>query len=366
MNTEQDTLAWQDAIDKLPRIETWHDWGEIFLDVPTWAPLVREICRRADLPCHTIVAGYPGSNAVFIVNRSDPAHRVVVKIYAPLCPEDYEFERELHPLLAQIPELGAPMLLDHGVLVSETRWPYVVLSFVPGEPIREVREAISDKNLMCIAADLGRRVRALHALPLDVVISLDVTAASWQRYVRDQIPRTIKALNRESLLPQRLLGQIPAYVADVLDVAPCDRAAPSVRALADSASLAGECDPGCDGLVLVSGDITEDHILLREVAGAWRISGLIDFADARVAPRDYEWVALWFGALDRDAGALSAFLRAYDPKTKLDAAFYRRALAFTLLHEFGALIIVETLPRRLQAKITEMDELLEALWQPGY
>jgi hygromycin-B 7''-O-kinase len=366
MNIEQDTLAWQDAIDKLPRIETWHDWGEIFLDVPTWAPLVREICRRVSFPCRTIVPGYPGSNAVFIVNLSDPAHRVVVKIYAPLCSEDYEFERELHPLLAQIPELGAPMLLDHGVLASETRWPYVVLSFIPGEPIREVREAISDKNLMCIAADLGRRVRALHALPLDGVTSLDVTAASWLRYVRDQIPRTIKALNRESLLPQRLLGQIPAYVAEVLDASLCNRASPSARTLSESAFHPGGCALSCDDLVLVSGDITEDHILLREVAGAWRISGLIDFADARIAPRDYEWVALWFGALDRDTGALSAFLHTYDPKIKLDAAFYRRALAFTLLHEFGALIIVETLPRRLQAKITGMDELLEMLWQPGY
>ncbi|MBN1246222.1 MAG: aminoglycoside phosphotransferase family protein [Anaerolineae bacterium] len=343
---EPKALTWWDAIDKLPQIETWQDWGEIFLDVPTWAPVVTEICRRAGLPCRTITAGYPGSNAVFIANASDPEARVVVKIYAPLCPEDYDFEREIHPLLSQIPELGAPRLIAHGVLASQTRWPYVVLSFVPGEPIREVRDEISDGNLMQIAADLGHRVRALHAIPPAMVTSLDATIDGWRRYVAQQVPRTIKALRRESDLPNRLLAQIPAFVDDVL--------APSPRG--GATSLQRE-------LVLVSGDITADHVLLIVKDGAWCISGLIDFADARVAPPDYEWVPLWFSAFDRDAAAFDAFLRAYDPALCLDAAFYRRALAFTFLHEFGASIIAQTLPPRVQHKLEDVEDLLAALWQ---
>ena len=208
-------LRWQDAIDKLPEIETWSDWGAIFLDVPTWAPLVEEICRRATLPCHTIQTGYPGSNAVFIVNAALPGARAVVKIYAPLCREDYDFEREMHLLLARGPELGAPRLLAHGVLVSETRWPYVVLSYVPGEPIREVRDQLSEADLMAVAADLGRRVRILHAMSSDAVPSLDPTLAGWQAYVDAQVPRVVRELRRETSLPDRLLRQIPGFVAEV-------------------------------------------------------------------------------------------------------------------------------------------------------
>lgn len=347
MHGNSDTISWQDAVDKLPEIKTWDAWGEIFLDVPTWAPLVREISRRAGLPCRTITAGYPGSNAVFIVNVADLGTRAVVKIYAPLAAEDYAFEREIHQLLEQVPELGAPALLDHGVLSSETSWPYVVLSFVPGEPIRDVRDEIPDDDLLRIAADLGCRVRALHGVPLYAVTSLDPTVAGWERYVAQQVPRTVKALRRETELPHRLLNEIPAFVGDVLD---------------RSGDLGGTMSDG--GLVLVSGDITEDHVLLVEADLTWRISGLIDFADARVAPSGYEWVALWFGALDRDPAALEAFFQGYDDAVRLDLAFHRRALAYTFIHEFGALIIAQTLPRRVQRQLQDMDELLMALWQP--
>lgn len=334
--------TWREAIDRLPEITTWGKWGEIFLDVPTWAPLVAEVCRRAALPCRTITPGYPGSNAVFIVNAEEPGNRAIVKIYAPFCHEDYDFEREIHPLLASKPELGAPNLIDHGVLASSTRWPYVVLSYVPGVPIHEVREEISHHNLLQIAADLGERIRSFHAIPLDEVPSLDATVAGWERYVREQISRVVAELRRRTALSEQLLRRIPTFVAGALAEQPVTSS---------------------NNLLLVNGDITEDHVLLVEEGGRWRISGLIDFADARAAPRDYEWVALWFGALGRNTAALEAFLRAYDPGLHLNATFYRRAMAFTFLHEFGALIIAEALPKPKQRELHDIPDLQRVLWQ---
>lgn len=341
VNSEYSTsLTWQDAVDKLPEVKTWDDWGKIFLDAPTWAPLVEEICRRAGLPCHTITAGYPGSNAVFVVNRQRPQQRAAVKIYAPFCHEDYAFEAEIHVLLERVPELGAPRLIAHGILKSSSAWPYVVLSFVPGEPIREVRENITDLNLLSIAQELGRRLRHLHAVPLTSLSALDVTRAGWQRYTQQQIARTTAALRRETALPGRVIDRVPEFVNTVL------------------------AEQHTPELVLVGGDVTQDHVMLQRHGDAWAISGLIDFADARIAPREYEWVALWFSALDRDLSSLGAFMRGYDSTQILDEAFLRLGMAYTFLHEFGALIISEVVSPRMARKIESVHDLQIELWQP--
>jgi len=339
MNYDSDRyISWQDAIDKLPEVRTWDDWGEIFLDVPTWAPLVREICRRAGIPCDTIVAGYPGSNAVFIVNRKTVQTRAVVKIYAPLCREDYDFEREIHLLLEPRPALGAPRLLAHGRLEAASVWPYVVLAYIPGEPIREVRDRLSDDDVTRIARGLGHRIRVLHTIQPASLHSLDVTRQGWDRYVASSSARCTAQLRRRTKLPQSVISKLPAFIADV---------------------LAEQPDPE---LVLVSGDITEDHVMLEQTAEGWCISGVIDFADARVAPREYEWPALWFSALDCDYAALETLMAAYDPSQALDRAFQRRAMAYTLLHEFGAHIIAEVIPPRLAAEIDSIRDLQAVLW----
>jgi len=324
----------------------------IFLDVPTWAPLVGEICTRAHLPCNSIESGYPGSNAIFIINRQQPAHRAVVKIYAPFCHEDYAFEREIHVLLERTPELGAPRLIAHGQLTapgrstvrraleSSSAWPYVVLSFVPGEPIRDVRHELDDHNLLNIAEELGRRLRHLHTIPLRTLSTLDVTRAGWQRYTQQQIVRATAALRRETALPQHVIDQVPAFVNTVL------------------------AEQGTPELVLVSGDVTEDHVILQRCGNTWTISGLIDFADARVAPREYEWVALWFSALGRNTSSLGAFMKGYDPTQALDRAFLRQAMAYPFLHEFGALIISETLSPKKAPKLENIHDLQTDLFQP--
>jgi aminoglycoside phosphotransferase (APT) family kinase protein len=321
-------------------VKTWDDWGKIFLDVPTWAPLVEEICRRAGLPCRSITAGYPGSNAVFVVNREQPSQRAVVKIYAPFCHEDCAFEREIHLLLGRMPELGAPRIIAHGKLESGSAWPYIVLSFIPGKPIREVRDDIDARDLLNIAEELGRRLRHLHAIPLSTLSTLDVTRAGWQHYTQQQIVRATAALRRETALPDRVINRVPAFVNMILT------------------------EQGTPDLVLVSGDVTEDHVMLQRCGNTWAISGLIDFADARVAPREYEWVALWFSALARNTSSLEAFTKSYDPTQVLDEAFLRQAMAYTFLHEFGALIISGMLSPKQTQRIENIHDLQTTLFQP--
>ncbi len=117
-------------------------------------------------------------------------------------------------------------------------------------------------------------------------------------------------------------------------------------------------------LSLVHGDLTEDHWLLLNKMGRWSISALIDFADAIICPATYEWPALWVGALGRDHDSLHAFMNSYDPNINIDGDFYRHAMAYTFLHEFGVDILEYILPRSSTNDIASIDSLIQLFWMP--
>lgn len=318
----------------LPVVTTWAEWGQMFTNTAQWTAVVREICRRHALPVEHVEAGYPGTNAVFVV---DDAY--VVKIYAPFCPEDFDLECELYTLLGPNPHLPVPQLIAQGVLEDQIRWSYIIIDFKPGVPIREARDHVPHRNLQRIAAELGEMVRELHRTPLEPLTSMSHTQPAWQEFVRQRQREVAEPALWEGILSEPVVAEIPGFLASVLD--------------GDEAV----------SLALLNGDLTEDHILLEQRNGRWHISGLIDFGDALVGSRDYEWIALWFSALDRDYASLSAFMAAYDSHLKLDDAFFARAMAFTFLHEFGPDILGVTLKALGKPQIASIPELQALLWE---
>lgn len=317
----------------LPIIRTWSEWGRMFTDAAQWSPAVREICRREGIPAECIEAGYPGTNAVFVVDRA-----YVVKIYAPFCHDEFDLERKLHTLLARNPRLPVPRFIAEGVLEDRMSWPYLVLNFKPGEPIREVRERLSRDDLLQVSAQLGDIVRELHRTPVAQFKTPEVARTEWRQFIEERRSAACTAAHWTGVLPDVVVEEIPGFLASVL---PED----------DTTSL-----------VLLNGDLTEDHVLLRRQNGQWRVSGLIDFGDALVGRREYEWVALWFGALDRDYDGLAVFIERYDSGVQLDDGFFRRAMAFALLHEFGTGILADVLQALGQPRVMSIQELQSLLW----
>jgi hygromycin-B 7''-O-kinase len=318
----------------LPVITTWAEWGRVFTHTAQWTAAVREICRRHALPVRHVEAGYPGTNAVFVVDGT-----YVVKIYAPFCPEDFDLECELYALLGGNAHIPVPSLLAQGVLEDQMRWPYIIIDFKPGAPIREARLHIPQRNLVRIAAELGEMVRELHRTPVTSLQALPHTQASWQQFVRRRQTEVADAALWAGILPAPVVAAIPEFLVS---------------------ALAGVEEPA---LALLNGDLTEDHILLEQRGGRWRISGLIDFGDALVGAREYEWIALWFSGLERNYDELTAFMLAYDSQLKLDDAFFTRAMAFTFLHEFGPDILAGTLQALGDPQVTCLQELQALLWE---
>ena len=86
----------------LPPVETWDQWSSIFSDMALWEPVVSEICSHEGIVYSCIEAGYPGTNAVFIVDR-----KYVIKIYNPFWKE-LGVERELHITLGRNVKVPVP------------------------------------------------------------------------------------------------------------------------------------------------------------------------------------------------------------------------------------------------------------------
>ena len=104
-----------------------------------------------------------------------------------------------------------------------------------------------------------------------------------------------------------------------------------------------------------------DHLLGTLAGGRWTTSGIIDFGDAKVGDLLYELVALHLGLFRCDKHLLGPFLQAYgfDPARQPD--FARRAMSFTLLHEFN--VLGEILDSRPDlAAAPTLEDLADRIW----
>ena len=63
--------------------------------------------------------------------------------------------------------------------------------------------------------------------------------------------------------------------------------------------------------VLVNRDLTEDHLYLTAGDGRWQISGLIDFADSVIGPKELDWHDLRACMFQGKPRPMAAFLSSY-------------------------------------------------------
>lgn len=300
----------------LPASPTWEDWSGMYVDTDLWTPVIRAICHGEGIPVERIHCGFPGTNAVFLLDTGDGSE-LVIKIAPPQCREDQRTELAIgRALSGRIP---VPAIVASGVFHDRTDWPWFIMTRMPGVAAREVRGGMRRDQWLALCREAGMLVKGIHATPLSALTGMDgVTAdAAWQNQWREQPQTTLVRLRQEKVFSVEDLTRLQAFHRRTMDSG--TRPAPASG----------------DHLTLVNADLTEDHLLVMEEAGQWRIGALIDLADGCLAPAAYEWPALWFGLLGRDREALHAFFSGYDPAWRDTPAFWTSLLAHVLAHRFG-------------------------------
>ena len=318
----------------LPPIDTWKQWASSFNDVRLWRPLVDAICAREGIAYREIEAPESSTNAVFILDR-----RVAIKIYSPFWTE-FPFERGLMELLARNERVPVPAIRAAGVFRDRTDWRYLAVQFCTGRPLDELQPELTRHAVLEAAAETGRIVRRLHAIDPEPLAAID-KGESWDTLLHRRRRQVLPELVDRGLI-------VPGIV-------------PELTTLLDEALAASSTAPR----VVVHGDLNAEHLLLDGRGGRWTVSALIDFGDARIGVPDYEWMPLWLGLCNRDAGMMRAILHTYDPALLQDGRLGRRIAAWTLLHDFGTDAIAELLASVEEpCPVTSLATLQALVW-PG-
>ncbi len=316
----------------LPAEVSWEAWADMYTDLSLWEPVIREICRQQGFPVQRITTGFPGTNAVFLLDD-----RSVIKIAPPQCREDQQNELDIS--LALSGRLPIPGILASGVFTDRIDWPWFLMEYKAGLAAREIRSNMERENWLHLCREMGGLVREIHATPLNLLKTVNTTQEGWQSFFAVQRQEAIASLRKTDLLDATGLME----AKDFVDTLPFTM----------------------DPLVLVNADLTADHLLLAEETGRWRISALIDLADGRVAPSSFEWPALWFGLLGRDKESLTVFLDAYQSGLNPDDRFRQILFGFTLLHPFGRNMLSDAHTQMGKPAFHNLSDLVGRMFWPS-
>jgi hygromycin-B 7''-O-kinase len=210
--------------------------------------LAEVVADRCRLP-RPLVRQIEGSNLVFKAGDG-----LWLKISPPFWIDAFEAElRVTEAVRGRLPA-RVPSILESGALED---WRYLVSADVPGVQIQKVLPSLAEADLESIAAELGQFMRAFHAV---VLPDLERPFGTWARYLNERLANTRDLHLSRGVDPIRV-EQITTLLA---------KREPELRALGPP--------------VLIHADLTDEHIMLVERAGRWRLSGVLDLADAMQAP----------------------------------------------------------------------------------
>ena len=161
-----------------------------------------------------------------------------------------------------------------------------------------------------LSAQLGATIAVLHQLPPPTIPGW--WPADWPDFVARQRAQCVSE--------QRALG-LPSLWADQL------------------AGFLDEVAPSSGSPVLLHTEVMRQHLLVTESpAGAWDLSGLIDFEPAMRGEREYEFVGVGVFVAEGDGRFLARTLAAYGySRDQLGPDLRRRLLAWSILHRYSHL-----------------------------
>ncbi|GED71945.1 hypothetical protein BRE01_56470 [Brevibacillus reuszeri] len=291
-------------------------------DIHFWWLYVAAILERHGLEKkdQELLAGLGGTYPTFLYGD------VVVKLfgYMQSSEKSFEAERAAKLLLATDREIAVPRLGGEGRLFEDAHnpWSYLITTRMPG--VTWQYADLNTEQKLRVAHELGCQMRRVHALSPSGIATHD----DWSGM---DVTRAIA----NSSLPAHLVAQVNEYLAGL-----------------------GSFDP-----VFVHGDVMFRHVFVEN----GHLSGIIDWGDAMVTDRHYEFAKLHLDLFNCDKSLLRAFLAASDwPMTKdfakkaMGMALYRQAHG---LMQHYAMDVFYTLPTLLPLQdIETLDELANELF----
>ena len=311
----------------LPKIDTLESYRRIYRDAEMWLPAMRAICQRHGLDTSRLEFAPPGTHVVFRVDG------LYLKLFAPLWPGDFTPERLVLDRLSEGRDLPVP--ISHLVAEGEIEgWPYLAMTAVEGVPPCQVWDGMDATDRERVAVRCGELVAALHAVSTD---GLEAIAVDWPAFVEGQKRECVDGIGRAGL-DGHWVRAVCAFLA----------------------GLPPLFEPGFEP-VLLSADVTDEHILVGQRKGHWEVTGYIDFGDAMLGHPNYEFAAPGCCITRGSPRLQRAMLLAYGySEAELNGELAARLMAYTLIHKF--INVPELLKLLGLPGAARLEDIQEGLW----
>jgi hygromycin-B 7''-O-kinase len=311
----------------LPRIDTLESYRRVYRNAGVWLPAMRAICQSHSLDASRLEFAPPGTHVVFKTGG------LYLKLFAPLWPGDFAPERLVLDRLSE--GRGLPVPIPDLVAEGEIEgWPYLVMTAVEGVPLCQVWDGMDATDRERVAVRCGELMAALHTVPPD---GLEGIGVDWSAFVEGQKRECIDGIGR---------AELNGYWARAV--------------CAFLKGLPPLFEPGFEP-VLLSADITDEHILVGQRKGHWEVTGYIDFGDAMLGHPRYEFAAPGCCITRGSPRLQRAMLLSYGySEAELNAELAAQLMAYTLLHRF--INVPELLGLFDDHRPTSFEELGRLLW----
>lgn len=302
----------------LPSIQTREQYLNSPRDEATYAPAIREICRRHGLR-ESPASKYVGrSTVVFAIGDS-----IVIKLFEPIFTEAAAIEEAA---LAHVRgRLGVPT--PGLVAVGEIEgWRYIVMEQLPGKSLREAWDEIPQEERESLYRRLGEALARQHSLPVG---PLALPGPEWTDFLSWQAESCVER-QRTHGLAEHWLTQIPSFLASV--------------------------DLPVEERALLHTEIMRDHVLVEREGEEWVISGVFDYEPAMLGAPEYEFASIGVFLSQGNPALFRAVLLGYGyAEADLSLEFQRQILAYALLHRYSNMKwYLETVPPRTAMTLDEL------------
>lgn len=231
-------------------------------DVPAWRGVVQTIAASLG---HGRVAQM--SDGTVLVALLGDSH--VLKLYPPFLRDHFDFECAALAVVDGRLTVPTPRLVRCG---QHQGWPWLLMTQLIGESLTSIWRDLSEPQKCALLSSLGALTAEVHALPVG---GLAHHAPAWPDFLTRQRQRCHARQLSTGLAPH-LLTQLDDFIQGPLPAGPN---------------------------VILTGEYTPMNLLVQR----GRLSGMFDFGDGLVGPREYDWLGPLAFLAAGHAGRCKAF-----------------------------------------------------------
>lgn len=291
----------------LEEIKDWETWGKVFQSIPAFEKLIAKIFEKESLNFKDISHLTAGSNAVFKVDN------FVVKIFAPIesgFNTEIDYNSEILGMKRAIDlDINIPNIVAASFIKDKYLFNYIIMDYIEGKDAKDVLRHYS----------AGQKVEFVRQLKENISKMNTKFEGSYPAF---DMKERILTNTRWNELNNKIVTQVKELVSSY----------------------------DMQNKVYVHGDITSENVMLTQNGMFY----IIDFADSRIAPKEYELPPILFDLFDFDKIMINEFIDGQDIESFVEKCFYG-----ILMHEFGFYFVKLICERVIGKDAIELSDILE-------